>query len=143
MKVLGNPQWATDERFADLEQRLRHQDELDELVDLETAKWERYELMNALQAAGVPAGVAQNAEDRVDSDPQLRHQQWLVDLQQSENGVWPVKQLPVQMSQTPAHVGGVKQRNGPNYGEDTADVLTRLLGFSEAEVQGLYDEGVV
>lgn len=141
--VLGNPHWADDERFATLEQRLLHQDQLDELIEAETAKWERYALMYALQAAGVPAGVAQNSEDRVDNDPQLRYREWLADLRQTENGVWPAKQLPVTMSVTPPHVGGVKHRNGPNYGEDTVEVLTRLLGMSDAEVQTLYDEGVV
>ena len=141
--VLGKPDWADDERFASLEQRLLHQDDLEALINTETAKWERYTLMHALQAAGVAAGVAQNAEDRVDNDPQLRHREWLVDLPQTENGVWPVKQLPVQMSETPPHVGGLKQRNGPNYGEDTADVLTRLLGLTDADVQDLYDNGIV
>ena len=29
--------------------------------------------MMKLQRAGVPAGVCQNAEDRCDTDPQLRH----------------------------------------------------------------------
>ncbi|PRZ42817.1 crotonobetainyl-CoA:carnitine CoA-transferase CaiB-like acyl-CoA transferase [Antricoccus suffuscus] len=142
-EVLGHPQWVDDERFATLEQRLAHQDELDALVGAETATRERYELMGALQASGVPAGVAQNAEDRVDNDPQLRHREWLVKLKQTENGVWPVKQLPVQMSATPPHVGGVKQRNGPNYGEDTAEVLTRILGLSDVEVKALFEEGVV
>ena len=141
--VLGNPSWAAEDRFATLQQRLQHQDELDELVGAATERWERYRLMHALQAVGVPAGVAQNAEDRVEHDPQLRHREWLVDLEQTENGVWPVKQLPVRMSHTPAHVGGVKQRNGPNYGEDTAEVLSRLLGMSDAEVQALFRAGVV
>ncbi len=44
---------------------------------------------------------------------------------------------------TPPHVGGVKQRNGPNYGEDTAEVLTRLLGLTDAEVKALFEAGVV
>lgn len=141
--VLGRPEWADDERFATLQQRLRNQDELDALIDAQTAGWERYELMDALQRAGIPAGVAQNAEDRVDHDPQLRHLEWLVDLEQTENGSWPVKQPPVRMSRTPTHAGGVRRRNGPNYGEDTRDVLSRLLGMSPAQIQDLYDTGVV
>lgn len=142
-EVLGKPEWLIDARFASLSQRLRNQDQLDALVETETSRWEGYDLMAALQARGTPAGVAQNAEDRVEHDPQLRHHQWLVDLKQTENGVWPVKQLPVKMSETPTHVGGIKQRNGPNYGEDTAEVLTRVLGMSEADVQKLYESGIV
>ncbi|WP_153504071.1 CaiB/BaiF CoA transferase family protein [Cumulibacter manganitolerans] len=141
--VLGRPEWVSDERFATLPRRLQRQDELDALLEEATSGWDRYELMYALQHAGVPAGVAQNAEDRVEHDPQLQHRQWLVDLPQTENGTWPVKQLPVQMSETPPHVGGPVRRNGPNYGEDTAEVLMKLLGMSPDDVQALYDAGVV
>ena len=35
------------------------------------------------------------------------------------------------------------ERGGPCLGEHTADVLTRLLGFSPEEVAALNDEGVV
>jgi hypothetical protein len=47
-----------------LGERHRHARELDELVGSVTSVWNGYELMGALRAAGVPAGVCQTAEDR-------------------------------------------------------------------------------
>lgn len=128
VEVLGNPEWASDPRFAELSDRLANQDALDELMDKATAQFDRFELMQELQRRGVPAGVCQTAEDRCDIDPQLRHLGWQVELRQSEIGTWPVKEHPVMFSATPAYMGGRYDRSGPSYGEDTEDVLSRILG---------------
>jgi crotonobetainyl-CoA:carnitine CoA-transferase CaiB-like acyl-CoA transferase len=98
--------------------------------------------MHALQAAGVPAGVCQNAEDRVDRDPQLAHLEWTVELPQTEFGQWPVKELPVKMSATPPFIGGTLERHGPSYGEDNDYVLRDILGMSDDEIAELKAAGV-
>jgi crotonobetainyl-CoA:carnitine CoA-transferase CaiB-like acyl-CoA transferase len=140
--VLGNPEWAREERFATLESRLAHQDELDRLLDQVTQDWERFALMAALQSAGVPAGVCQTAEDRVEDDPQLKHLEWMIELPQTEIGIWPVKEFPVHFSETPAYMGGTLGRSGPNYGEDTEYVLGEILGLTKAEIDQLATDGV-
>ena len=99
--------------------------------------------MARLQAAGVPAGVCQTAQDRYEVDPQLAHLGWLVELPQTEIGTWPVKDHPVRMSETPARMGGPSNRSGPNYGEDTDAVLGGILGLDAEEIAGLRARGVV
>lgn len=141
--VLGNPAWASDSRFASLESRVAHQEELDRLLGTETIKWDRYELMDALQVRGVPAGVTQDAQDRVEHDPQLAALEWLTELNQTDYGVWPVKAHAVQFSETPVYAGGFKDRNGPNYGEDTEEILSRVLGYSPDQIDVLRREQVV
>jgi crotonobetainyl-CoA:carnitine CoA-transferase CaiB-like acyl-CoA transferase len=141
--VLGRPAWTADERFATLESRLANQDALEELMNAETARWDRFELMHALQTRGVPAGAVQDAEDRVDHDPQLRALGWLVELPQTEYGIWPVREHPVAFTRTPTYIGGFKGRNGPTYGEDTDEVLTRILGFTPEQIEELRRDGVV
>ena len=71
-RTLGHAEWNEAPRFATLEARLANQDALDALVNEATASRDRYALMEALQAVGVPAGVCQNAEDRYEADPQLK-----------------------------------------------------------------------
>ncbi|WP_066285334.1 CaiB/BaiF CoA-transferase family protein [Arthrobacter sp. B6] len=142
-EVLGHPAWTQNPRFADLQQRLDNQDELDAALDLETRKWDGYELMSALQIRGVPAGVCQDAQDRYETDPQLKHLQWLVELDQTEIGTWPVKEHPVRMEATPAYMGGRLNRSGPNYGEDTDYVLSEILGFDDSRIEELRQGGVV
>jgi crotonobetainyl-CoA:carnitine CoA-transferase CaiB-like acyl-CoA transferase len=99
--------------------------------------------MMKLQKAGVPAGVCQNAEDRVDGDPQLRHLKWLTEVTGTKIGTWPVYELPMKLSRTPAYIGGPINRGAPCYGEDNMWVLTELLGRSPSEVERLAEEGVI
>lgn len=141
--VLGIPALAQDERFSNLEARLHHQDDLDRIIQDHTIAWDRYELMHALQGRGVPAGTTQDAHDKVELDPQLRAQDWLVELAHSEYGSWPAKDFPVSFSATPTHIGGVKNRHSPCYGEDTDEILTRVLGMGAAQIAELREQQVV
>lgn len=129
-EVLDLKALRTDQRFAHLSKRLAVQDELDRVVNEATMGFDPFELMDALQTRGVPAGVCQTAEDRCDHDPQLRHLGWLVELDQSEIGRWPVREHPVEFSETPAYMGGRFNRSGPSYGEDTERVLAELQGLT-------------
>ena len=101
------------------------------------------DVMMALQNAGVPAGVCQNAEDRCDNDPQLRHLKWLTEVTGTKIGTWPVYELPMKLSRTPAYIGGPIDRGAPGYGEDNAWLLTELLGMTDSDVQRLAEEGVI
>jgi crotonobetainyl-CoA:carnitine CoA-transferase CaiB-like acyl-CoA transferase len=138
---LGAPQLTGDPRFARLADRLAHLAELDRAIGLHTRDREGFELMNALQSRGVPAGVCQSAQDRYESDPQLAHLGWLVELPQSELGVWPVKEIPTRFSETPTYIGGRYDHSGPSYGEDTDAVLREVLGLSTQEIDELRAEG--
>jgi crotonobetainyl-CoA:carnitine CoA-transferase CaiB-like acyl-CoA transferase len=143
VKVAGHPEWASDPRFATLEQRLVHQDELDQLVGAWTETQDRYEVMHDLQGHGVAAGVCQTAEDRVDADPQLAALNWLTEVTGTKIGTWPVAETSVRMSETPAHIGGPIDRGAPCYGEDNEYVYGELLGMSTAEIASLKEEGVI
>ena len=140
--VLGTTEWTADPRLVTVALRLANQDYLDELLNRATVAWDAFELMNALQRTGVPAGVCQTAEDRYEQDPQLRHLGWLVELNQSEIGTWPVKEVPVKFSETPPYIGGLLDRHGPTYGEDNDYVLRELLGLSQDQIAQLTREGV-
>ncbi len=142
-RILGLDAAAGDPRFGTLESRVQHQDLLDALVTEQTQRWDGFELMAALQAAGVPAGVCQTAQDRYETDPQLRHLNWLVELDQTEIGRWPVKEHPGQLSETPTYIGGRHDHSGPNHGEHTDEVLSDILGMAESEIQKLREIGAV
>ncbi|CAN5173555.1 hypothetical protein BH09ACT5_BH09ACT5_23920 [soil metagenome] len=141
-RTLSLGEWAQTERFATLEARLAHQDDLDRHMDEATRGWEPFELMAALQEAGVPAGVCQTAQDRYEDDPQLEHLEWLVELDQTEIGRWPVKVHPVWADVTPSYIGGRFDRSGPNYAEDTEYVLRELLDRDDETIAALRAAGV-
>ena len=69
---MGSPVWANDAKFATLDARKQHEDELDAHVTAWTLEHTTEELMVLLQSKGVPAGVVQNARDVLDADEHLR-----------------------------------------------------------------------
>jgi crotonobetainyl-CoA:carnitine CoA-transferase CaiB-like acyl-CoA transferase len=136
-------EWTRDARFASSAARLAHQDDLDAAVGAWTIGQDARASMMALQSAGVPAGVCQTAEDRCDHDPQLAHLKWLTEVTGTKIGTWPVAELPMKLSATPAHIGGPINRGAPGYGEDNVHILTTLLGYSRSDVERLAEEGVI
>jgi crotonobetainyl-CoA:carnitine CoA-transferase CaiB-like acyl-CoA transferase len=142
-RVAERPEWRTDPRFATLGARLAHQDALDAAIGAWTRALDPYDAMLRLQAAGVPAGVCQTAEDRCDRDPQLAALEWFTEVTGTKIGRWPVTELPMKLSATPAYSGGIIDRGAPCYGEDNLAILGELLGYSRREVDALAEEGVI
>jgi crotonobetainyl-CoA:carnitine CoA-transferase CaiB-like acyl-CoA transferase len=142
-QVAGHPEWARDARFASLAARMTHEDALDALVGAWTKSLDAYETMLALQRAGVPAGVCQTAGDRCDNDPQLAALAWLTEVTGTKIGRWPIAEVPVKLSESPAYIGGRIDRGAPCYGEDNSYVYGELLGMSGEEIKALAEEGVI
>ena len=142
-EVAGHPEWVNDTRFTDLTARLTNQDALDAFVASWTKSQDAYQAMLALQRAGVPAGVCQTAGDRCDHDPQLAALKWLTEVTGTKIGRWPLAEVPVKMTESPAYIGGRLDRGAPCYGEDNAYVYGELLGMSSQEIKTLADEGVI
>jgi hypothetical protein len=99
--------------------------------------------MLRLQAAGVPAGVCQSAQDRCDHDPQLAALEWMTELKGTKIGQWPVTSMPVKLSATPAYIGGPIDRAAPCYGEDNETILGELLGYSTSAIADLRAREVI
>ena len=143
LEAIGHPDWAADPRFASLEARRENADALDAFLETWTSDRDRYEVMETLQAAGVPAGAVQDAADRLERDPQLAARGHYTALGNAEVAPLPLEGVPFRMSATPPHAGGILHRGPPLLGEDTTAVLGELLGISSDEVDALASEGVL
>lgn len=69
-RVMGDPPWATDERFDDLAGRRAHHDELDERISEWSSSHDATELFHLCQAEGVAAAPVQNQASQL-ADPHL------------------------------------------------------------------------
>lgn len=136
-KVASDQPWAADAGLATAAGRLKRADDLRESVAAWTSDKEPHTLMNALQEAGVPAGVVQNAADIVDRDPQLRARGSLVTVEHAEMGPVVYNNIPFQLSRTPGEI-----RSAPLIGEHNGKVFGEWLGLTEDEMQRLESEGV-
>ena len=134
----GQPQWADDTRFATLEARKRHEDELDSLIGGWTAGRPAVKVMETLQAAGVPAGVVQDARQVLD-DPHMAERGYFVRLDHPELGEQAYDGSGFSLSRTPAE----PRRHAPLLGEHTYEVATEILGLSDDEIAALVEERVL
>jgi benzylsuccinate CoA-transferase BbsF subunit len=137
-RVLGHPEWATDSRFATFLARRQNEDLLESLVAEATRTRDAYELMAALQAARVPAGVVQRCSD-LHRDPQLAHRGHWVTLNHCEMGPTVYDGIPFRLSETPGRL----ERPAPCLGEHTEFVLKELLGYTDEEIAGLVIAGAL
>jgi benzylsuccinate CoA-transferase BbsF subunit len=128
-RMLGHPEAGTDPRFATMEARQRHEEQLDRLVSDWTADQEPFELAQRLQTAGISAGVVQRAQDLF-ADPQLQHRRFFRRLDHPELGNHAVHGHSFLIS-------GIEpgpSRAAPLLGEHTLEVCRELLDLSETEI---------
>jgi crotonobetainyl-CoA:carnitine CoA-transferase CaiB-like acyl-CoA transferase len=137
--VVGEPAWLTDPRFAARSARLAHAEELDRLVEGWTSRRDAYEVMAALQAAGIAAGVVQNIEDQFRHDRQLAARDFFESVEHQRKGTVVANGIPLGLTRTPGHTAGA----GAAVGADNDYVFGELLGLTQQEVQRYLDLGAI
>ena len=134
-ETIGLP---VDDRYATAAGRLEGKAELDEAISGWTSQQDAFEVMNRLQAAGVPAGVVQSGGDLA-ADPHLAARGFIETTHHPVLGDMPMAGLPLQFSDG-AHE---PYRSPPPLGADNEYVITELLGHSRDELQRWEAEQVV
>ncbi|MFH1485179.1 MAG: CoA transferase [Chloroflexota bacterium] len=135
--VMGVHDLTHDPRFNTLEARKQNEDELDTVISQWTAQYAPTEVMTILQSKGVAAGVVQTGED-LHHDPQLRHRNFLRELEHPEIGFHLYDGPPFMLSHTPSNL----QMPAPCMGEHNEHICTRILGFSDEEFLTMLQAGV-
>ncbi len=135
--VIGDPPWTRKRKFASIDLRKQNEEELEKLVADWTKGHSAEDVMRMMQAAGVPAGVVQNARDILENDRQMTEREFLVPLKHPALGVFGHPTPPYKLLKTKAQV-----RTSPCFGEHTEYVCTHLLGMSDEEFVELLQEKV-
>ena len=94
--------------------------------------------MTQLQAAGVAAGVVENAEDMMDHDPQLRHRRSFRELDHPEIGKHRVATSSFMLTKSPYEI-----RRAPMLGEHNEYILGTVLGLSGSEIEALEKDQII
>lgn len=138
--LMDHPEWTQAEAFASAEGRYAEAEKLDAHLAAWTATWNEYELMQACQAAGVPAGVVQNGKDLAEKDPHLAAAGFLnrIEDQHPLIGQTWADRLPLHFERTPCD----QYERVRMLGEDNAAVLQDWLGLSEEQVRAHESQGV-
>jgi crotonobetainyl-CoA:carnitine CoA-transferase CaiB-like acyl-CoA transferase len=138
-RTAGHPEWAADPRFATLARRRENEDELDRRIASWTAERDPYDVMAALQAAGVAAGVVQTTADRFHRDPQLAARGFFERIAHLEKGEVVADGVPLGLTATPGRTGTA----GVPVGHDNHDVFAGLLGLAPEEIARLVSVGAI
>jgi crotonobetainyl-CoA:carnitine CoA-transferase CaiB-like acyl-CoA transferase len=128
--AIGAPSWAADAKFATLESRKQHEDELEAHITAWTREHTAEELMDLLQSKGVPAGVVQNSRDVLEADEHLKARGYYQYLDHPETGHSAYDGAPFVMSKTP----GTLRSPAPLLGQDNEYVCKEILGLTDEEI---------
>ena len=130
--------WPHEDRFSSFQARKENEEELDLRVGEWTYGWNSKELMETLQAAGVPAGMVNDCHDLFE-DRQLQHRAHFQYLDHPEIGPYASERSEMDLSLTPGRL----DRPAPLMGQHTEYVLRELIGLSEAEYASLKEDGAL
>ncbi|MEK7807121.1 MAG: CoA transferase [Chloroflexota bacterium] len=140
-RVIGQPGLASDPRFADPLARHRNQDELDPIIANWTSTQGQYQVMEALQSMGVPAGPVLNARQLL-ADPHFRARGFFEAVTHPpETGLGRREYIGRgwKLSQSALIIGGP----APSLGEGNDYVLRQVLGLEPEVITKLRLEGVI
>jgi crotonobetainyl-CoA:carnitine CoA-transferase CaiB-like acyl-CoA transferase len=136
--AIGQPDLATDPRFATAALRKRNEAQLDRIIEAWTISRDRWEITEILQAAGVAAFPTLGPRDLVE-DPHMTARGYHVQLPHPVAGTHIHAGIAWKMSATPCRV----RKAAPVLGADTDPILRDLLGYSDTEIQRLHDDEVL
>ena len=137
-RVLGSPSWTRQSRFATLDARLQHVQELERRVEAWTRQLPSLTVMELLQQAGVPAGVVQNGAD-LHRDPQLQHRGFFVTLEHPRMGRVPYDGHQFHLPQSP----GALWSPAPLLGQNTTEILRDILHVSAVTIAQLQEQDIL
>ena len=139
-QAMGQPELATDERFADHVARGRNQDELDKIIGAWAGSRQPRDIIATLSEAGVIAGPINTVAEVVE-DPQLLARGMIADHWDERIGrnVKGPGVIPV-LTETP---GTIRRAGSAHPGQHNDEIIGALLGHTEAELHQLRAEGVL
>lgn len=136
--AIGRPELARDERFATLEARCAHPDELYAILEEWTGARSADEIVRICDEADVPAARVNSIADLF-ADPHVRSREDVVVVDDQRVGPVAVGGIVPKLSATPGRI----EHLGEGLGDSTEEVFGRLLGLRGDEIARLRERGVI
>ena len=125
---VGQPDLATDARFAKIGDRRKNQNEVWRMLEQFASKYTKREFMVILNDLDVPCGPIMSTEDLA-NDEHVRGREMYVELDHPQRGQWFNIGMPIKLSSSPAKI-----ERSPTLGEHTDEILKEVLGLSDADI---------
>ena len=137
-RILGIPEYGSDPRFSTNPARVENREQL--VADLQAIIETRDagEWLEEMEKAGIPSGLI-NTVEQVFAHPQVLARNMVVEAPHPTAGTVKMAGTPFDLSRTPASV----RTAPPLLGEHTNQVLSEILGRSEADIDELRQKGAI
>lgn len=136
-QAMGQPELAADPRYVSHAARGANQQALDEVIAAWTAGWKLDDLIEHLEAAGIPCGRIFRAPDMLENE-QYQAREAIVETDHPVFGKVKMQNAFPKLSETP----GAVRWPGPELGQHTDEVLGEI-GLNAEQVEALRAKGVV
>ena len=135
--LIGRPELVDDPRFKNNAARVKHRDDVDEVVRTWVAQRTQEEALRAFDEADVTAGPVYDIAQFLE-DPHVKAREVIVELPDAEMGTVPMHNVVPRLSDTP----GTFRYPAPALGEHTSALLGEA-GFTTEQVDDLRARGVI
>ncbi|MEC8774985.1 MAG: CoA transferase, partial [Pseudomonadota bacterium] len=137
LKVVSREDLIGDEKYDTPAKRLQHEPEVDEIIAAWTKKQTKFDAMNIVGEAGIPAGAVMDTAE-------LYADKTFEDRGVMQTMIHPVHE-PFKMPGWPVRVDGkaVRIKSSPMLGEHTEEVIGEWLGLNDAAVGELKAAGAL
>jgi crotonobetainyl-CoA:carnitine CoA-transferase CaiB-like acyl-CoA transferase len=137
-KLLGRTKWTVDQTLKSAEGRRKIESEIEAAIADWTSARTPEEAMSALQVAGVASGVARLPIELL-KDPQLQARGFIQEIDRAFIGRHPQPSMPFRETDQPFAIRFAP----PTLGEHNREVLSGIIGLSNAEIDQLARDGII
>lgn len=138
VQLMGNPDWAQDERLGDEFFRAQHAQELNSRIGEWMGNYTKDEIFHRAQALSCPIGAVYTPEDLL-SWEQLKAREFFVEAEHPEMGKVKFPSAPYRYSETPWRVA----RPAPLLGQHNEEIYCERLGYPRQELARMRGAGII
>lgn len=136
IELIGDP-FLNEDRFQDPAVRLEHQSAIIDHVQRWVEQYTSQEVMDLFTEKGIPCGKVRTVEELKDNEHLLDRKQ-VVDINVDGIGPLPYFANPCKLNNSP-----ITYKQAPRLGENTKEILSELLHFSDAEISAMENCGSI
>ncbi len=138
-KAMGKPELAQDERFINNAARMKHLDQVINMIESWLASMPSDEAsLQALEKARVPHAPVLSIEQVV-NHPHFRQRRTVRKIKDRKLGEFDIPGFPLRFSDFPAEL----DLEAPLMGEHNAEILRERLGYTAAQIEALTAQGIL
>ena len=139
MEIVGGEDVLDDPKFATMENRIKYDEEVDELVQSWIGERTREEVLNTFREQGAAAAPVYNIREIIE-DPQLEARETMASIWDEElNEEFEMPGVIPHFSETPGRI----EWSGPPLGKHTRDVLLEGTSLNSNEIEKLAESGII